>query len=156
MKPRHEIPASHLAGDIVSPSDPRQKCAFIAGGIGITPFRSMIQYLLDIRQWRPIVLFYVAKTEKDFVCRNVFEQARQMLGIKTIYTVTGDRRLTPGWNGRIGRIAPQMLQAEVPDYQACQFYISGALRMVESFSELLRHMPVPGDQIKTDYFSGLA
>ncbi len=155
MKPHDEILASHLAGDFVLPADPRQKCVFIAGGIGITPFRSMIQYLLDTRQWRPIVLFYAAKTPKEFVYRSVLEQARQVLGIKTIYTVTSDHGLPAGWNLKGGRVTPQMIRSEVPDYAACQFYISGPTAMVDSTRQMLRQMGIREDRIKTDYFSGL-
>ena len=154
MRPHDEILASHLAGDFVLPDDPRQKCVFIAGGIGITPFRSMVQYLLDTRQWRPIVLFYIAKTEKDFVYWPVFERARQVLGLKTVYTVTDGQR--SAWGGRVGRVTPQMIRAEVPDYELCHFYISGPLAMVESYRKILRDMNVREDHIKTDFFSGLA
>jgi glycine betaine catabolism B len=156
LQPQGEILASHLAGDFVLPADPGEKCVFIAGGIGITPFRSMIQYLLDMRQWRPIVLFYVAKTPREFVYGRVLERARQVLGLKTIYTVTDERSLTPGWSGKVGRVTPQMIQAEVPDFQACQFYISGPSVMVEDARQLLRQMGVREDHIKTDFFSGLA
>jgi glycine betaine catabolism B len=156
MEPQDEILATHLAGDFVLPADPRQKCVFIAGGIGITPFRSMIQYLLDTRQWRPLVLFYTAKTHQEFVYRNIFERARQMLGLKTIYTVTDERSLPAGWGGQVGRVTPQLIQAEVPDYQACQFYISGPTALVENTRQMLRQMGVKEEHIKTDYFSGLA
>jgi hypothetical protein len=47
MKPGSEIAASHLAGEFVLPTDKREKLVFMAGGIGITPFRSMIKHLLD-------------------------------------------------------------------------------------------------------------
>jgi ferredoxin-NADP reductase/Na+-translocating ferredoxin:NAD+ oxidoreductase RnfD subunit len=156
MRPQDEILATHLAGDFVLPADPRQKCVFIAGGIGITPFRSMVQYLLDMRQWRPVVLFYVAKTPQDFVYRTVFEQARQALGMKTIYTVTDKHNAPARWNGSGGRVTPQMIRAEVPDYETCQYYISGPSAMVESFRRMLRQMGVREDHIKTDFFSGLA
>ncbi len=51
-------------GDFTLPEDPRQKLVFIAGGIGITPFRSMIKYLIDTRQRRPITVFYANKTRQ--------------------------------------------------------------------------------------------
>ncbi len=156
MRPNDEILAAHLAGDFVLPADPHQKCVFIAGGIGITPFRSMLQYLVDKRQWRPIVLFYANKTVKDIVYQNVFRRAQQVLGIKTIYAVTDPRGLPQGWPGHIGRITANLIKAEVPDYQNCRFYISGPQQMVEDYQALLHRLGVRGDHIKTDYFSGLA
>lgn len=150
-----EIVASHLAGDFVLPKNKRQKCVLIAGGIGITPFRSMLKYLLDTREPRPIVLFYANRTVNDIAYTDVLERARRELGIKTIYTVTDRQGLPFSWQGHVGYITPEMIQAEVPDYQECMFYISGPLRMIESFHEILARLHVRESRIKTDFFAGL-
>ena len=152
----HEIVASQLAGDFVLPANPKQKCVLIAGGIGITPFRSMIKYLLDTHQRRPIVLFYVNKTVNDIVYKDVFDQAQQELGIKTIYALTDTRNLPRTWTEQVGRISPNLIRAVVPDYFNCSFYISGPKGMVDSFKELLRQLNVKDAQIKTDFFPGFA
>jgi ferredoxin-NADP reductase len=156
MDQNSEIVAGQLAGDFVLPDDPNQKCVFIAGGIGITPFRSMIQYLLDTHQRRPIVLFYVNRTASDIVYWEVLNRAQRELGIRTIYTVTDKSQLPAGWKWRVGRITPQMLTNEVPDYQNCIFYISGPQRMVDSFKTLLNELKVKRSHIKTDFFPGFA
>jgi ferredoxin-NADP reductase len=150
------IVASHLAGDFVLPNSPNQKCVFIAGGIGITPFRSMIKYLLDTRQHRPLVLFYVNRTIDDIVYKDVFDKAQQRIGLKVIYTLTDTNRIPAGWTGEIGHITPRLIKAEVPDYQKCVFYISGPPRLVESLRDLLDKLNVPSNHIKTDFFLGLA
>ena len=129
---------------------------FIAGGIGITPFRSMIKYLLDIRQRRPIVLFYVNKTVDDIVYQDVFDRARQQFGLKTIYSLTDKSQVPPGWKGEVGHITPELIKAAVPDYKRCVFYISGRQYMVDSSRKLLRNLKVDTKRIKTDYFQGLA
>lgn len=149
-----EIVASQLAGDFVLPSNPKQKCVFIAGGIGITPFRSMIKYLLDTHQRRPIVLFYVNRAVDDLVYQDVFDQARRELGIKTVYTITDTRMVPAAWQGRTGRLTPQLIKAEVPDYRKCVFYISGPKGMVDSFKDLLNQLQVDAARIKTDFFPG--
>jgi glycine betaine catabolism B len=156
MSPQDEIMASHLAGDFVLPKDPRQKCVFIAGGIGVTPFRSMIQYLIDMHEWRPIVLFYANRTAREIVYKNVFDQAQQVLGIKTVYTLTNQRDVPASWRGKVGHITPQMIKAEVPDYSECYFYVSGPTRMVNSMKDTLHWLGVRDSHIKTDFFSGLA
>ena len=151
-----EIVASQLAGEFVLPHDARQKCVFIAGGIGITPFRSMIKYLLDTHQRRPLVLFYVARTADELVYHDVLDQARREVGLKTIYTITDPGHSPAGWRGQVGRLTPQLLKAEVPDYRKCVFYISGPKSMVDAFKELLHQLHVPDDHIKTDFFPGFA
>src|SRR5665213_3089003 len=58
------IVASQLAGDFVMPKDPTKQLVFIAGGIGVTPFRSMVKYLLDKNDTRKVTLLYSARTEE--------------------------------------------------------------------------------------------
>ena len=58
MDGRTKIVAAQIAGDFTLPADPQQKLVFIAGGIGITPFRSMLKYLLDSQpetRYRPFL-----------------------------------------------------------------------------------------------------
>ncbi len=151
-----EIVASQLAGDFVLPEDPRQKCVLIAGGVGVTPFRSMIKYLLDTRQRRPITLLYANKSVDDILYKDIFDRAEHELGIRTIYTVTDTDNLPASWTGQVGRITPKMIKSLVPDYRRCTFYVSGPKGMVDSFEKSLGMMRIHSSQIKTDFFSGLA
>lgn len=151
-----EIVAAHPAGDFVLPRNPKTRCVFIAGGIGITPFRSMLKYLLDRHEARPIVLFYANRTVNDFVYVDVLERAQRELGIRTLYTVMDRHNLPASWQGRVGYITADAIRKEVPDYAHCVYYISGPLRMIESFQHTLNELHVPQSQIKTDYFAGLA
>jgi ferredoxin-NADP reductase/Na+-translocating ferredoxin:NAD+ oxidoreductase RnfD subunit len=151
----HEIVASQLAGEFVLPQNPYQKCVFIAGGIGITPFRSMIKYLLDTHQRRSIILFYANKSVEEIVYKDVFDRAERELGIKTIYTVTDPKNIPPGWTGLVGRITPEWITKYAPRYRSYVYYISGPTGMVNSFKTTLHQMGVDDAQIKVDYFAGL-
>jgi ferredoxin-NADP reductase/Na+-transporting NADH:ubiquinone oxidoreductase subunit NqrB len=150
------IVGGQLAGDFTLPKNPQQKCVFMAGGIGITPYRSMIKYLLDTKQARPIVMFYSNKTADEIMYRDVFDQAAQEIGIKTVYTLTDQNAVPSDWQGQVGRVTPEMIMQEVPDYKERIFYLSGPQAMVKGFDKTLRKMGVAGKQIKTDYFPGLA
>jgi len=156
MKAGDEIVAGQLAGDFTLPENPRQKCVLIAGGVGVTPFRSMIKYLLDTHRPRPITLFYANKSVDDILYKDVFDRAQHELGIQTIYTVTDTKNLPASWTGIIGRITPQLIKSKLPDYRRCIFYISGPRSMVDSFKETLQQMHVQPSHIRTDFFSGLA
>ena len=151
-----EIVASQLTGDFTLPENPRQKCVFIAGGVGVTPFRSMIKYLLDTHRPRQITLFYANKTADDILYKDVFDRAKHELGIQTIYTVTDTQNLPATWTGITGRITPQLIKSKLPDYRRCIFYLSGPKGMVDSFKETLEKMHVRRSSIRTDFFSGLA
>src|SRR5690606_33578640 len=65
MKEGDSLVAGQLSGDFVLPKDKNKKLVFIAGGIGVTPFRSMIQYLLTNREKRDIVLFYACSNAEE-------------------------------------------------------------------------------------------
>jgi len=141
------------AGQFTLPKDSNQKLAFIAGGIGITPFRSMIKYLLDTGEHRDITLIYAERTSTDFVYTDVFRKAAAHLNSRVIYTIS---QAEPGWYGYTGRVNKVLLATEIPDYRERLFYISGSLPLVSAVKDELRKLGVPYTHIKTDYFSGYA
>ncbi|HEX9014794.1 MAG TPA: oxidoreductase [Chloroflexota bacterium] len=148
------IVGGQLGGDFTLPKDPKQKLAFIAGGIGITPFRSMIKYLLDAGQARPIVVLYSNRNPEEVVYRDVLDEAQRRLNIRTVYTLTDQTSRPANWTGRLGRIDAKMIAEEIPDFAERTFYLSGPREMVVAFEETLRGMGVAAGRIKTDYFPG--
>jgi ferredoxin-NADP reductase/Na+-translocating ferredoxin:NAD+ oxidoreductase RnfD subunit len=155
MNKGDEIIAGQLSGDFTMPRNPVQPLVFIAGGIGITPFRSMIKYLLDTHRRRPITLFYGALTVNDFVFTDVFDRAERELGIRTIYIAEKTEGMSPGWVGLTGRVEPEIIWTYAPYYQKAIFYISGPSVMVDAVKRMLNKMGIPDGQIKTDFFAGL-
>jgi len=156
MRPGDEIVASQLAGDFVLPADKRAKLVFMAGGIGITPFRSMIRDLLDHDEKRPIAVFYSNRTAPEIVYRDVLEEARRRLGIETVYTLTDANSIPPDWQGATGRVNAEMIAKTVPDYRERTFYLSGPRSLVVGFEEVLGKIGIPKSRIKTDFFPGFA
>ncbi len=156
LKPGDKIIASQLAGDFTLPRDPGKKLVFIAGGIGITPFRSMLKYLADTKQKRDIVLLYSSKMAEELVYTDVFNQAATEAGVSTYYTVTDKTKVPSNWEGHVGPIDQQMISQAAPDFATRMFYISGPRAMILAFEALLSSMGVPGTHIKTDYFPGFA
>lgn len=139
MKPGDTLAAGHIGGDFVLPTDPRQKLVLIAGGIGITPFRSMLKYLTDTGQKRDITLFYIVTDTKELAYKNVFQEA-QAIGLKVV----------PMTN----RLTIDKLQREVPDYAERTYYLSGPPGLVKAYSGLLRGHGINNKHIVTDYFPG--
>jgi ferredoxin-NADP reductase/Na+-translocating ferredoxin:NAD+ oxidoreductase RnfD subunit len=147
--------AGQIAGDFTLPANPRQKLAFIAGGIGITPYRSMLKYLVDLRQQRDIVVLYANRTAEDIVYTEVLDEAYCTLGIPTVYTLTDTSAVPSDWSGDVGRVDAEMIARVVPDYRERTFYLSGPPPMVRATEHALRSLHVSRDRIKKDYFSGL-
>lgn len=148
------IAAGQLGGDFVLPKDPSEKLVFIAGGIGITPFRSMIKYLVDKNEKRGVILIYSDKNEQELAYRDVFNEAQHQLGLKALYTLTDLNAVPASWTGHKGYISAQMISSEVPDYMERTFYISGSHSLVTNVKDTLHSLGVPAHQIKTDFFPG--
>ncbi len=160
------IVAGHLTGDFILPSDPSEKLVFIAGGIGITPFRSMVKYLSDTTGAEPkrdIVLMYSNRRAEDIAYANIFDEAREKWGMKTIYAITNGEKHNhhigksgaPAYGAfHHGRVSHDLIKQEIPDWRERMFYISGTRAMTSSTKDLLIHMGVPRTKIKVDFFPG--
>jgi len=148
------ISASHVAGDFTLPRDKNAKLAFIAGGIGVTPFRSMAQYLVDTKDARAVTLLYSNKTAAEIAYKEVFDTAATAIGMKIVYALTDEPAPIPGTVS--GFIDAALIAREIPDYKERVFYISGPHGMVEAFKGILQGMGVSRWNIKTDYFPGFA
>ncbi|MCX8008756.1 MAG: oxidoreductase [Patescibacteria group bacterium] len=143
----------HVAGDFLLPDDQTKKLVFIAGGIGITPFRSMMKYLLDVNQQRDIILFYFARSEKEFAYKDVFEDAHFRINMRVVYSITGSD-LPQNWSGEKGKLTGEMIMKHCFDYKERLFYVSGPNSMVRQTIREIRLIGVSRFAIRTDYFPG--
>jgi ferredoxin-NADP reductase/Na+-translocating ferredoxin:NAD+ oxidoreductase RnfD subunit len=148
------IAASQLAGDFTLPDDLNKKLVFIAGGIGVTPFRSMVQYFIDSKQKRDIIFLYTVPHPDELAYRDIFENAGKNLLMNYYYIITRPENAPADWTGKKGRISPEMVKELIPDFKERFFYLSGPNAMVESYKKLLKELGVPLTNIRTDYFPG--
>ncbi len=143
FEPGDEIVVSDLGGEFTTPADSEKKLVFIAGGIGITPFRSMARWMIDKKESRDVVLLFSNKTSKDIVFKNIFKEAEK-IGWETIYVNTDED----------GYIDEKVISEKVPDWKDRIFYVSGPEPMVEAFEKMLAKMGIAKSQVKRDYFPG--
>jgi ferredoxin-NADP reductase/Na+-translocating ferredoxin:NAD+ oxidoreductase RnfD subunit len=148
-----EVIASQLAGDFTLPEDESRKLGFIAGGIGVTPFRSHIQYMVDSGNGRDTVLLYCTNAVDELAYREAFEGAAASLPLQVIPVIAKEEVSSPMEQGYV---TEEMLKRRVPDYHDRTWYLSGPPPMVNAYGKLLRKAGVPGRQIKKDFFPGLA
>ena len=150
------IIAALVAGDFTLPRNAERKLAFIAGGIGITPFRSMVKYLTDRGEDRNVVMLYANRRYEEIVYRDVFEAAAWTFRFRPVYVLSDISSLPPFWHGEVGRIDAAMIERQIPDYRERLFYVSGSAEFVHSVRQALHDLGVKDEQVTTDYFSGLA
>lgn len=134
---------SQLTGRFTLPKNQNRKLAFIAGGIGVTPFRSMIRYILDSHEPRDVVLIYSVASEQEFAYRDLLNEAQQH-GIAVHLVVTTARE----------RLDAELISRLIPDYSQRLFYISGSSGMVDAVKKHLKSLGLSRLTIKTDHFSG--
>lgn len=153
-----EIPmvAGSLAGDFTLPKDKSKKLVFMAGGIGITPFRSILKYLIDKKEKRDIIVIFSNRSHSDIVYGDILSEAQNELGIKNVCTLTDAANVPQGWKGKVGRVDAKMIAEEVPEYKERIYYLSGPHVMVSAFEKTLKELGVRGSQIKKDFFPGYA
>ncbi|HVS79337.1 MAG TPA: RnfABCDGE type electron transport complex subunit D [Candidatus Saccharimonadales bacterium] len=140
LKAGDTILASHLAGDFTLPKNPNVKVALLAGGVGITPFRSMIKYLIDQNQTRDIALLYSVTTPAELAFKDLFKKA-ESVGLKSNFIV-GEH------------LDPDKIRAMLTDYKQRTFYVSGPYGFVQAMEQALLKLDIPLHQIITDYFPG--
>jgi ferredoxin-NADP reductase len=146
------IIAGHLGGDFTLPKDKKQKLAFIAGGIGITPFVSMVEQIVKLQQKCDIVLFYIVSDASELCYKQLWQDAAQF-GVVVI-PLLGSTNPDPSWQGLIGRIDKDVLKDNAKDYEDRLYYLSGPIGLVENYRQLLLSLGIKRQLIKADHFSG--
>ncbi len=141
LRPGDAIEARDLEGDFVV-DDSEKTFVFIAGGIGITPFRAILLDLEYNQQPLNVQLLY-ANRDNDFPYRKELEALKARHPKFRIDYVVSPNRIDE-------KSIPQL----VSDIEKSILYVSGPEPMVESMDEALKKIGVPEELIKNDFFPG--
>ncbi len=149
------IMASGLAGDFMLPKNVKENLVFIAGGIGVTPFRSMVKDMLLGGKRRDIVMLYSNQSSEGIAYKEIFDEASVKLSMPVFYLVTREEK-QPGWPANMFavKMTGDFIRQHVPDYLDRTFYISGTHEMVVGLEHDLRTIGVKKRRIKKDFFPG--
>jgi ferredoxin-NADP reductase len=139
-------------GNFLLPEDTSQPYVFLAGGIGITVFRSMLRYIAEEDLPHRITLIYSNRDQEStpFLDElSEFEQARDTF--RLVLTMTED----PSWNGETRRIGPELLRDHLADdLRSYAYLVAGPPTMVNAVVETLHTAGVPEERVSADRFSG--
>jgi glycine betaine catabolism B len=157
-------------GSFVLPEDNTSKCVvFLSGGIGVTPFRSMVKYATDNRLAIRIVMFDSNRNEENILYRTDFDQCvKANNNFKIIYTITGEDQgesssstaeeaAISDWKSEIGFINEEMLTRHMTsdEIENSIFYICGPPGMLKAMQKLLQDdLRIPEQRIKIEEFTG--
>jgi ferredoxin-NADP reductase/nitrite reductase/ring-hydroxylating ferredoxin subunit len=157
-----EISAWGPRGEFVLHQDHSKPAVFLSGGIGVTPFRSMIRYATDKQLPIKIIMFDSNRNEQNILYKNEFDRwANQNKNVKIVYTVTEEEGQksddTTNWSGEHGRIDRSMLERHLTKDEVtnAEFYICGPPGMLKAMQELLQQeLQIPKDRLKVEAFTG--
>ncbi len=151
-QPGYELTIETPRGGFVLPDDRSRPHVFVAGGIGITPYRSILRHAADTRTSLPATLLCFNRTESDIIFRRELDAiAAQLPSVQIVHSL---EQPPVGWAGESGRLSEALLKKYAPDLQQPLFWLSGPPPMVASYAELLLGNGISPDAVKQDSFTG--
>lgn len=128
---------------------------FLAGGIGITPFSSILRQADHDRAPHMLYLFYSNWRPEDAPFMEVLQNLEKTnSNFRFIATMTGMARSKKTWNGETELINEEMLSKYLNDLRGPIYYIAGPPAMVSGMRTMLVVSGVDEDDIRTEEFAG--
>lgn len=128
---------------------------FLAGGIGITPFLSMIREAACQKDPHQIYLFYSNRRPEDAAFMAELEASpKQNPSFHLIATMAEMGKSKQSWSGESGFIDAAMLKRHVPELNGPIYYSAGPPAMVAAMKEMLVKAGVDEDDIRAEDFPG--
>jgi ferredoxin-NADP reductase len=143
------------SGDLILQKDFTRTAVFLAGGIGITPFRSIVHWAAKGKLPNRIVLFYSNRRPEDApFLAELQSLERENPKYKLIASMTEMEKSHRPWNGETGLINQEMLGRHLKDAASPIYYIAGPPAMVKGLHEMLSKTGINDDDIRAEEFAG--
>lgn len=128
---------------------------FLAGGIGIAPFLSMISSAVSNTPHPPISLFYANRYFEDAAFIDTLRDLESSTGnFRFVPTLTRVDKAHGRWKGETGRISSEMLSKHARNLHGSILYVAGPPAMVSAARLVLTEAGVDDDDIRTEEFAG--
>jgi ferredoxin-NADP reductase len=143
------------SGDLILQKDSTRTAVFLAGGIGITPFRSIVHWAAKDKLTHRIVLFYCNRRPEDApFLADLQSLERRNPKYKLIASMTEMEKSHQPWHGETGLINQEMLGRHLKNAASPIYYIAGPPAMVKGLQEMLREAKIKDDDIRAEEFAG--
>jgi ferredoxin-NADP reductase len=146
-----EVTVEEPKGSFLLPEDTSRDYVFIAGGIGITVFRSMLRYIADTGEpYRITLVFSNRDRESAAFLDEIQEFEERIPALRVVLTMTDD----DGWDGDTRRIDEAMLRDHLGTLDGYVFLIAGPPGMAKGVEQVLKDAGVDEERVLADSFSG--
>lgn len=150
-----EIGLENPKGAFGLPENTGTPLVFLAGGIGITPFRSLLRHAVQQGTGHRIALLYSNRTPEEAVfLDDLTELCAGRPNLRFAATMTRMGESSRPWNGPTGRIGPDLIRAECPEWERALFLLCGPPPMVDAMAASLGELGIPNDRVRAEKFSG--
>lgn len=142
-------------GKFVLPETSEKPLVFLAGGIGITPFHSMLISASLKKIDSPITFIISFSTVEEVLFYDELKALEvSNPNIKIIYTITHPEESHKEWSGETGRITEEMIKKYIKDIHEQEYLLCGPPVMVTAMNDLVIGMGITEDKIKKEQLTG--
>lgn len=145
LQPGAEVDLASAMGDFVLPKDETRPLIFVAGGMGLTPYHSIVSWLNDQGEKRNIKFLYAVRNESEIIFQDTFDAAEI---VPTIVISEPSN----AWTGKTGRIDAEMILGLEQPADNALIYVSGPEPMTEALEAQLKEHGLSEDQLVLDFF----
>lgn len=155
LRKGQEISLDGPFGSFTLHKDAARPAVFLAGGIGITPFRSIVLQASKDTLAQRLFLFYANRRPEDAAFLQELQALeKQNPRFTLVATMTRAQPSSQPWQGPRGHIDKAMIERHAGPMTAPIYYTAGPARMVRAMQNLLRSAGVSTDNIRAEEFAG--
>lgn len=155
MEPGADITVDGPFGSFLLHENVSRPAVFLAGGIGITPFHSIIKDATARALPHKIILFYSNRRPEDTAfLEELLDTEKKNPNFKLVATMTDMEKSAQAWTGERGYITADLIKKYVPEGELPVYYLAGPPVMVVAMRDMLKAAGVSGDDIRFEDFAG--
>lgn len=142
-------------GDLTLHNNAAKPAVFLAGGIGITPFRSISLHAAKEKLPHHLFLFYSNRRPEDAAFLEELQKIeKENPNYKFIGTMTETEKSKQVWRGETGFVNREMLAKAIQDLTTPIYYVAGPPAMVAAMQDMLVTAGVDSDNVRIEEFAG--
>ena len=142
-------------GSLTLHKNPARAAVLIAGGIGITPFMSMLRSAAEQQSQHKLVLLYSNRRPEDTAFLAELQAlVKRNSRFHLMATMTDMGHSQQPWEGSTGIIDSAFVQHAIAGLAAPIFYVSGPPALVEAMRNTLVQAGVDEDDVRSEEFFG--